>query len=93
VEARRFGLDEQAARTAAQARAPGNSSLSERAKRTSSKNFSEAGDDVRPGHHSRDLFGSFLDPAKNERGSAEISIDVQDEPRSPKENATRTSCG
>jgi hypothetical protein len=34
----------------------------------------------------------WIEP-KNEHGSAEISIDIKDDPRCPKENATRTSCG
>jgi hypothetical protein len=55
--------------------------------------FSGAEAVVSPSHRSRDLFGSFLDRAKNEHGSAEISIDIKDDPRCPKENATRTSCG
>jgi hypothetical protein len=39
------------------------------------------------------FFGSFLDLAKNERWSTEISINIQDGLPRLEENATRTSCG
>ena len=66
----RSGLDESGARTTADAERS-KSSLSERAERVSFDDFSGAEAGVRPGHRRRDLFGSFLDPAKNEhhRGS------------------------
>jgi hypothetical protein len=62
----RFGLDESGARTPADAKRQ-KSSVSERAERVSFDDFSGAGAVVSPTHRSRDLFGSFLDPAKNER--------------------------
>jgi hypothetical protein len=55
--------------------------------------FSGAEAVVSPSHRSRDFFGSFLDPAKNERRSAGISIDIQDESPFPEETVTHTSCG
>jgi hypothetical protein len=62
----RFGLDESGARTTADAERP-KSSVPERAERVSFDDFSGAGDIVSPSHRSLDLFGSFLDLAKNER--------------------------
>jgi hypothetical protein len=66
----RFGLEESGARTAVDAKRP-KSILSEGARqfrlpRPSLIDFSGAGIDVSPSLHSRDLFGSFFDLAKNE---------------------------
>jgi hypothetical protein len=88
----RSGLDESGARTKADAERP-KSSVSERAKRVSFDDFSGAGAGVSPSHRSRDLFGSFLDRAKNERRRAGTSIDIQDESPCHEETAPRASCG
>ena len=69
----RFGLDESGARTTADAERP-KSSVSERAERVSFDDFSGAEAVVSPSHRSRDLFGSFLDPAKNEHYCSSTSI-------------------
>jgi hypothetical protein len=62
----RSGLEESGARTAADAERS-KSIVFEGAERPSLIDFSGAGADVSPSLHSRDLFGSFLDPAKNEQ--------------------------
>ena len=68
----RSGLEESGARTAADAKRP-KSIVSEGATRPSLIDFSAAGADVSLSLHSRDLFGSFFDPAKNEHPSLELS--------------------
>jgi hypothetical protein len=59
------GLEESGARTEADAKRP-KSIVFEGAQRLSLIDFSGAEADVSLSLHSRDFFGSFLDPAKNE---------------------------
>ena len=66
AEWRRSGLEESGARTAVEAERR-KSIVFEGAERPSLIDFSGAGTAVSPSLHSRDLFGSFFDLAKNER--------------------------
>ena len=66
----RSGIEESGARTAADAKWP-KSIVSEGAERPSLIDFSGAGAAVSLSLHSRDLFGSFFDLAKNEHPSLE----------------------
>ena len=62
----RPGLEESGTRTAVEAKRR-KSIMSEGAERPSLIDFRGAGTGVSPSLHSRDLFGSFFDLAKNER--------------------------
>jgi hypothetical protein len=66
TESSRSGLEESGGQTMVDAKRP-KSIMSEGATRPSLIDFSEAETTVSPILHSRDLFGSFFDLAKNER--------------------------